>query len=343
MHSGREQNSPYDGDRFLLREDSGRWPANPNGQPATRALSHRMLADMYRFLVDAPKVVRWASLASTASDKDELIPPPPQLPATTHPSIMFLAALITALLAITAASHFAGENPTYSSYLTNLIPTSPSPTTILSPALKAAIEELVGEVIHARDVANRGARDYALKANGGCIALQVTSVSRGFLTSREGDPSVAIDDDVHAGRCWSFGTLPCQLGIRLPQMIHPSHVTVEHFPKQLLVDVGQAPKNMTLWGVVDGRGNTEIYEQLVASGLPGYIQRAPPITRDLLWAPLVSFIYDIDHDDFVQTFPIDHPIVDSGMTFGVVALEVLDNWGSDTTCLYRVRVHGSPA
>ncbi|RDX40102.1 Sad1/UNC-like protein, partial [Lentinus brumalis] len=187
-----------------------------------------------------------------------------------------------------------------------------------------------------------GLRDYALKANGGRVARQLTSGNRGFLASRDDDPSVAIDDDVHAGRCWSFSLLPCQLGIRLPHMLYPSHVTVEHIPKSLVADIGQAPRNMTLWGVVDGRGNTEIFERLMVSGLPGSGQQTPPIARDLLWAPLASFSYDIDDNNPVQTFPVSSPMVGSGMMFGVVAIEVLDNWGSDTTCLYRVRIHGRP-
>ncbi len=339
----RDQDSPFDGDRFLLREDSGRWAASAVGQDNSFASPQRRAKSFIDF-TDPPKVVRWASLASVASDKDDPIIPPPQPPAATRPSVIFVVALITALLAIAMGSHLAGSNPqAMSSYVPILFPTPLESTTTLSPALRAAIEEVVYEKIRAHNIASRGLRDYALKANGGRVALQLTSGNRGFLASREDDPSLAIDDDVHAGRCWSFNLLPCQLGIRLPHMLYPSHVTVEHLPKSLAVDIGQAPRNMTLWEIVDGRGNSDIFERLSATDLPGYDQRTPTIARDLLWAPLASFSYNVDDDDPVQTFPVSAPIVGSGMTFGVVAIEILDNWGSDTTCLYRVRIHGSPA
>lgn len=259
-------------------------------------------------------------------------------------SIVIVAALLSALLAVAMGSQLVGSSPhVISSFVATIFPPhSEKPAATLPPALKAAIEELVYEKMRAYDIASRGLRDYALKANGGRVALQLTSGNRGFLASREDDPSVAIDDDVHAGRCWNFNQLPCQLGIHLPHMLFPSNVTVEHLPKSLAVDIGQAPRDMTLWGVVDGRSNTETFNRLVASGLLDYGQLAPTIARDLLWAPLASFTYNIDYNNPVQTFPIDAPIIASGMTFGVVALEVLDNWGSDVTCLYRVRVHGRP-
>ena len=126
-------------------------------------------------------------------------------------------------------------------------------------------------------------------------------------------------------------------------MLHPTHVTVEHLPNSLTVDIGQAPRNMTLWGVVDGRINKEVFERLVLSESSSHARRTPTIVRDLLWAPLISFTYDIEDDNSMQTFPINPAIVDNRMSFGVVALEILDNWGSETTCLYRVRVHGDPA
>ncbi|KAH9847483.1 SUN domain-containing protein, partial [Lenzites betulinus] len=186
-----------------------------------------------------------------------------------------------------------------------------------------------------------GLPDYALRAHGGRIAQKLTSRSTG-LFSREDDPSIAIDDDVHAGQCWNIGALPAQLGIRLPRRLQLTHVSVEHLPAEISIDIDQAPKNLEVWGVVEGVRNKEIFTSLLASGYPGDDGRAPPIAKDFLWARLASVMYDIHGDNPVQTFPVSQVYTDSTLTFGVIAVVLLDNWGANSTCLYRVRVHGTP-
>ncbi|TBU28226.1 hypothetical protein BD311DRAFT_663717 [Dichomitus squalens] len=184
--------------------------------------------------------------------------------------------------------------------------------------------------------------DYALKANGGRVLMSLTSVSGGLFASRDDDPALAIDDDVHAGRCWRSRALPSQLGIRLSRILRPSHVSIEHAPAEVVMDVGQAPKNLTLWGLVDGMTNVALFQGLLRSyPMDHPARRAPEIAKSFLWAPLTSFSYDIYSEHVVQTFPIALLFIDSGMSFGIVVLEILDNWGGDATCLYRVRVHGT--
>ncbi|KAI0363070.1 hypothetical protein BV20DRAFT_916760, partial [Pilatotrama ljubarskyi] len=183
--------------------------------------------------------------------------------------------------------------------------------------------------------------DFALRANGGRVALPLTSGQGGLLASRDNDPGIAIDDDVHAGKCWRLHTLPSQLGIRLPRMIHPESVTVEHLSTEVPLDIGEAPKNMTLWGLIDGKLNKDLYEALLADGVLDHDGQTPTISRGYLWAPLVSFFYDIHHENPVQTFAVRGPFLQSSITVGVVAVEVLENWGGNSTCLYRVRIHGS--
>ncbi|KAI9060539.1 hypothetical protein FKP32DRAFT_1536524, partial [Trametes sanguinea] len=183
-----------------------------------------------------------------------------------------------------------------------------------------------------------GRPDFALRANGGRIVLPLTSGQDGFFSSREDDPGIAIDDDVHAGKCWRIHALPSQLGIRLPRMLHPESVTVEHLPSEISLDIGEAPKNLTLWGVVEGKHNKEVYEAFTGMGLhDGHV---PPISRGLLWVPLASFAYDINRDDPVQHFPVAQFFLDRPISVGVIAVEVSENWGSKSTCLYRVRIHG---
>ncbi|KAI0366438.1 hypothetical protein BV20DRAFT_952114 [Pilatotrama ljubarskyi] len=197
--------------------------------------------------------------------------------------------------------------------------------------------------MRAQQAGRRGRPDYALRAHGGRVALKLTSGSRGsILSSREDDPSIAIDDDVHAGKCWTMNTLPSQLGIRLARILRPTHISVEHLPGEIAVDIERAPKNITLWGVLEGTRNKDIFASLKTAGLVDYDRRFPTIAREQQWAQLVSFVYDIHADNPIQTFPVSRPFVDSELSFGVLAVEILGNWGGNSTCLYRVRIHGDP-
>lgn len=209
--------------------------------------------------------------------------------------------------------------------------------------MKMAIEELVISTLSAQHAARRGLPDFALRAHGGRIALQLTTQPAGLFSSKENDPSIAIDDDVHAGKCWTINALPSQLGIRLPRMLHPTHITIEHLPTEIAVDIERAPRNLTLWGAVEGVRNKDIFANLVAAGLLGNDVRVPPLAKGSLWAPLVSFVYDIHSDNPVQTFSVSPVYLSSTLSVGVVALELSENWGGNSTCLYRVRIHGTPA
>ncbi|OJT07707.1 SUN domain-containing protein 1 [Trametes pubescens] len=284
-------------------------------------------------------------MASVSSDMEEPNPPPlPPLPAKHAPSSI-PAAIAVVLLAVAVCVILARPHSTLPSlsmpWLSPLIPWSSSPS--WRSTADPTLDELVSSSIQAHCVAARSPPDYALHANGGRIALGLTSGQSGLLTTRADDPHIAIDDDVRVGKCWKFRTFPFQLGIRLPLLLRLSHVSIEHSPTEMAVDMGQAPRNMTLWGVVEGKSNTEIFRALTpGGGGGGGTPQAPVIARGLVWAPLASFAYDIHDKHPLQSFSVQHPYKDSDLSFGIVALEVHDNWGSDTACLYRFRVHGSP-
>ncbi|KAI0363919.1 hypothetical protein BV20DRAFT_1030611 [Pilatotrama ljubarskyi] len=327
MPSTRDADSPFDGSRFALREDSRTWPGEPGY---------------------SRKVTRFASKTSVSSDRDEEDLPPILLAKDSKRASIFLpAALAVLLLAVASAMHLS-RSP-YTAFLLSKSIRWPWVTSlngsdvVLPPAMRAAIEEVVLSTVRAQQASRRGRPDYALRAHGGRIAQKLTSGPRGgILSVRDDDPSIAIDDDVHAGKCWAISTLPAQLGIRLARMLRPTHISVEHLPSEIAVDIDRAPKNITLWGVVEGTRNKELFASLEPAVFSGSERRSPTIAREQLWAPLVSFAYDIHADDPVQTFPVSQYAVHGALSFGVVAVEILGNWGGNTTCLYRVRIHGEP-
>lgn len=153
----------------------------------------------------------------------------------------------------------------------------------------------------------------------------------------------ALDDA--PGSFWLINGHSGQLGIRLSEVARLSHVTVDHVPEIPPTTIETAPRKMILWGVVDGEDNLAKYHSLrnKATGILSVLlatRPPPPIHHHLLFLPLVAFDYSIHVMDHDQTFPLLPPVVNSEMDFGVVVLEIVDNWGGSTTCLHRVRVHG---
>jgi len=111
---------------------------------------------------------------------------------------------------------------------------------------------------------------------------------------------------------------------------------------------------MEVWGMIEGEDNMVKYreyqmrkgqakEEAVENGLP--ITEDEPYPSSLSRSPryirIASFKYDVHSPHNIQTFPVPKEIRELGIDFGLVILMVQNNWGSEFTCLYRMRVHGT--
>ncbi|KAJ8457606.1 hypothetical protein ONZ51_g11426 [Trametes cubensis] len=195
--------------------------------------------------------------------------------------------------------------------------------------------------------------DYALRANGGRIVSSLTSSPKGLrstLPIPTPEPEVVIDEDMSIGRCWTTA-VSGQLGISTSVLIHPRNITIDHIPRQIALDIDRAPRHMVLWGVIDGLSNIQRFCSLLTDGPEAEVllergprgQTYPPLTGNHAFIALATFEYDISLESPTQTFAVFKVVATSDMDFGIFVLEVLDNWGAQDTCLYRVRIHGEPA
>ncbi|KAI0827481.1 hypothetical protein BC628DRAFT_1303745, partial [Trametes gibbosa] len=196
--------------------------------------------------------------------------------------------------------------------------------------------------------------DYALAANGGKIIPALTSPhvdrsrQRSPPPSHTPGPEAVIEDDTAIGRCWTISRSG-QVGLSTPAVIYPTHVTIEHIPRHVAVDIGRAPRHMILWGVVDGLPNVhrlgwlhDHHDMEFPLDTPFQARFAPPISATYAFVALAAFEYDISSDSPIQTFAVYDRIMASQMDFGIFVLEVVDNWGGVDTCLYRIQLHGEP-
>ncbi|KAI0055275.1 hypothetical protein BV25DRAFT_1771898, partial [Artomyces pyxidatus] len=199
-------------------------------------------------------------------------------------------------------------------------------------------------------------RDFALSAGGGQIFHPLTSTStlsiyialkRGVLqlfASPRQQPEAVIAEGVGPGDCWRFSGATAHVGIVLAEPIFITHVSIDHIPRTFTSNIRTAPKDMVLWGVVEGQSNIEALTsrtpRIPVTWNSKVNTSAPFLGDGRQLFPLASFTYDIEAYFHVQTFRVWNGPRTSDVDIGVVILEVLSNWGEADTCLYRVRIHG---
>ncbi|KAI9057223.1 hypothetical protein FKP32DRAFT_1661192 [Trametes sanguinea] len=218
--------------------------------------------------------------------------------------------------------------------------------------------------------------DYALHSAGAHVIPSLTSNTAeirpsgmfgqiaGLFTGGSGyavgrPPVTALHHEIHTGHCWPFPGSQGQLGVALAAPVYITDVTIDHVAKEVAMDMRSAPRNMELWGLVEGHDNIAKYrewknaraaarEEAEARGetLPPSLLDDEVYPRSLPRHPeyvrVANFTYDIHSPDHVQTFAVRDDIKELGVDFGVVVLLVKSNWGKEFTCLYRLRVHGEP-
>jgi len=150
--------------------------------------------------------------------------------------------------------------------------------------------------------------------------------------------------------------------VALSSPVYITDITIDHIAMEVAFDLRTAPRDMEVWGIVEGKENLE---KVIAFRAERASQRAearrlaeesgsplseeepdedaypPTLPSDEPFIRIASFTYDVNAPSNIQTFPVRTEIQELGVDFGIVALVINNNWGrKDRTCLYRFRVHG---
>lgn len=138
-------------------------------------------------------------------------------------------------------------------------------------------------------------------------------------------PQLLLAPISQPGACLPLVGASGLVDVRLAARVRPTAFTYEHIPASIAFDIRSAPRNLTLTGFLgpppppgalhaDGGSETEV--------------------------PLGSFVYDALGGQAVQTFRLAPRA--QGATVDHVRLAVANHGHPGFTCLYRLRVHGTP-
>ena len=242
--------------------------------------------------------------------------------------------------------------------------------------LTALLHEMVDSITTnwSKDILARP--DFALYSAGAQIIPSLTSTTYGispdgvvgkaigFITGSGYatglSPINALHPQNYAGRCWPFQGSEGQLGVKLALRAYVSDITIDHVAKEVAFDLRSTPRQMEVWGLVEGQENlakvagwladrrrrrSDAFESGLTADPKDEEWEVPEhLSKDAQYIPISKFLYDVHSTRNIQTFPADPEVRALGVDFGVVVLVVKNNWGRpEYTCLYRFRVHGDVA
>ena len=172
---------------------------------------------------------------------------------------------------------------------------------------------------------------------------RIAQLARRFSWTPEHNPPIAaLTKWEEPGDCWcsagqdAASAGQAQLAVRLPRLVIPKQVTIEHVPMSMMParKINNAPRDMELWVQTNAPINPYYSHREVNCRTP------PPESSGGAWKCLGSFKYNIHASNHLQTFDLagepSHPI-------SRAVLRVTSNWGASHTCLYQVRLHGTDA
>ena len=143
------------------------------------------------------------------------------------------------------------------------------------------------------------------------------------------------------GGCWSFRGNSGTFGIAFdtPNII-PSQVAIRHWPFNSTTSLSRAPRQITVWGLVDGEANLKTFSRSRRS-FTSAIERVPrSLSKEGVFLLLAKIDFDITARSLRQVFPLYSEALSLGIDFGVIVFDIHSNWGADVTSLCSVHVYG---
>lgn len=177
--------------------------------------------------------------------------------------------------------------------------------------------------------------DFASLNAGGMVSPRLTTLPVDLVP-----PSAVLNGTSEA--CWSFRGNSGTFGVAFDTPnVMPSHVVIHHWPSNSTVSLSRAPRQLIVWGLVDGEANMKAFSQS-RHVLTSTLAKVPPfpISKEGVFLPLAEINFDVTAQSLRQAFPLSKGALSWGIDFGVIVFDIRSNWGADTTSLCAVHVYG---
>ena len=163
-------------------------------------------------------------------------------------------------------------------------------------------------------------------------------------------PDLALSSSLEHGQCWMLPQATGHIAVSLRYPIIITHITLDHPLVSVTSQLADAPRQVVLWGLIEGSDSLKRYHSHPHLRGLSYSQPTPTVVERVKSMDDTAMFIELGHFHFnyrdgisesrQQTFPIHEDVVAARLDFGVVLLEIKGNWGSDTTCVYSFQVHG---
>ena len=193
--------------------------------------------------------------------------------------------------------------------------------------------------------------NYAAESHGAIVDPYITSPTKekefDFWTRwwtpkvvekyRSRRPSEVLRPWREPGDCWCAAPTDCetQLAVLLPESIYPTEVAYEHFPMGATPDAAMAPLQIQIWADYTALSREDFHDAKRVM----FQDRHPTLPETWLLAGVLE--YRISDENYVQTLRLNGA-EDKKWATNKFVFRVTKNYGGQMTCLYRVRVHGTP-
>jgi hypothetical protein len=152
---------------------------------------------------------------------------------------------------------------------------------------------------------------------------------------------LALNGDVFFPQCWEFRGGQAQLGFSLVQRLRIVSVSIQQDKSQTS---DSAPRSLLLWGLIDGQEARDRYPDWVRSRLYSYLPAGivSPGPKEHDYVPLALFQLNPRFPETQQFGIVFREAEKLEIPFGILVLQILDNWGADVTRLCGVGIQGIP-
>ena len=123
--------------------------------------------------------------------------------------------------------------------------------------------------------------------------------------------------------------------------MYPKSLVIEHIPAGGTRRIANAPRTIEVWADAGSPSEAQRLIEVMAEKVP-YTHRQDDCTK----RPSDSHVclarseYDIHHHNHVQQIRIDADTLRGGFAVKSFTVRIVNNWGGQRTCLYRLRMIG---